>query len=259
MDTNRQGWFSGGEADCGPEAPLPSRPARLVLLGPPGVGKGTQAKLLCQSLRACHLSTGDLLRSAKCDGASSPAMKQALAAMQRGELISYELVIDMVRERTQCLSCLGRFLLDGFPRTVRQAKALEEILFELDVELDAALSFELPLEQIVSRLGGRRTCARCQAVYHMSSHQPLAADVCDLCQGPLVQRDDDRPESIRVRMQVYERETQPLVDYYRQHGKLRRVSAAGDPQEILRRTLKQLGERRRTAARSARTSYLQSP
>ena len=183
MNPDQAGWYSGGEIPCEPVPPLHDSPYRLVLLGPPGVGKGTQAKLLCERLRACHLSTGDLFRSAKCEGASSPAMKDALDAMERGELISNEVVIAMVRERSRCLRCQGGFLLDGFPRTVRQAEALEEVLDELNVKLDAAVCYELPVEEVVARLGGRRVCSSCQAVFHVSNHPPDVPNVCDPAEG----------------------------------------------------------------------------
>lgn len=240
MSPNRDGWLSGGELPCDPVPPLNHPPCRLVLLGPPGVGKGTQAKLLCERLLACHLSTGDLFRAAVCEGASSPAMKAALETMQRGELVSDELVIAMVRERSACLQCKGGFLLDGFPRTVRQAEELEIMLTELGVKLDAAVCFELPVEDIVARLSGRRTCGSCQAVFHVLSQPPKVPDVCDHCGSRLIQRDDDQPEAIRVRMRAYEDETLPLIAYYEHHGKLQRVLAAGRPDEILDRTIQLL-------------------
>ena len=242
MHPERSGWFSGGEFPCDPIPPLSARPCRLVLLGPPGVGKGTQAKLLTERTRACHLSTGDLFRAAKCDGSASPAMREALDAMQRGDLVSDELVIAMVRERAACLQCHGGFLLDGFPRTVQQAEALEAMLTELDVKLDAAICFELPIEAIVARLSGRRTCESCQAVFHVTAQPPKVPDVCDHCEGALVQRRDDHPETIRVRMKAYEEETQPLIDFYERIGKLQRVQATGGPQEIFSNTMESLAQ-----------------
>jgi adenylate kinase len=243
MHPERTGWFSGGGVHCAPVPPLFERPYRLVLLGPPGVGKGTQAALLCERLRACHLSTGDLFRTARCDGALSPAMQEALTAMRRGELISDELVIAMVRERSHCLRCRGGFLLDGFPRTVRQAQALDELLASLQVNLDAAICFELPLADIVARLSGRRTCGACQSVFHVSSRPPRVAGRCDQCGGPLVQRSDDQPEAIAVRMHSYAEATQPLIDFYDQCGKLLRVDAVGSPSDIFNRTVQLLSHR----------------
>ncbi len=236
---DRAAWFQGGNVRC---EPLPNdRPHRLVLFGPPGVGKGTQAELLTRVLGACHLSTGDLFRAAQCAGEPSPAVREALAAMRRGELVSDALVVALVRERARCLRCRGGFLLDGFPRTLAQAEALEEILAEQGVSLDAVVDYELPLEEIVDRLGGRRTCPRCQAVYHVATRPPAVAGVCDRCGDGLVQRQDDRPEAVRVRMQSYQASTRPLTDYYGRAGKLVTIRAAGTPAEILERTLTALG------------------
>ena len=242
MNPKRIGWFSGGELPCDPVPPLQDYPRRLVLLGPPGVGKGTQAKLLCERLRACHLSTGDLFRVAKCQGASSPAMEEALESMQRGELVPDDLVIAMVRERMGCLSCHGGFLLDGFPRTVQQAEELEIMMAELHVKLDAAICFDLPVERIVDRLSGRRTCRSCKAVFHVSAHPPAVADTCAHCGGWLVRREDDAPEALRVRMRAYQEETRPLIDYYQHQQKLMPVLAVGRPQEIFDRTIKMLAK-----------------
>lgn len=238
----RDGWFSAGVVPCDPVPPPRDHPYRLVLLGPPGVGKGTQAVQLGKLLRACHLSTGDLFRSAQCQCAISPAMQQALAASQRGELVPEQLVIGMVRERSGCLQCHGGFLLDGFPRSVPQAEALDAILAELRVTLDGVLCFELPIDQIVERLSGRRTCSQCKAVYHLANQPPKTANVCNHCGSALVQRDDDRPDVVRVRMQVYEEQTSPLIQYYDEAGKLVRVESSGTPEEICWRAIRALHE-----------------
>ena len=247
MGTDREGWFAGDEIVCGPQS-SPRQSFRLVLLGPPGVGKGTQARLLCENLKACHLSTGDLFRAAECGGATSQAMQQALAAMQRGELVSDELVVEMVRERSQCLKCCGGFLLDGFPRTVHQAVALDEMMKASNLELDAAVCFDLPVEKIIARLRGRRTCRICKAIYNIASQPTTVPDACDNCGGHLVQRKDDQPEAIRVRMKVYQEETQPLVQYYEGFGKLLKIDAVGQPEEIFNRTLRLLNGRKNSAA-----------
>jgi adenylate kinase len=228
-------------------------PYRLILLGPPGVGKGTQAQLLYEALGSCHLSTGDLFRAAQCQFGPSPALKSALAAMWRGELVPDTLVVSMVRERAGCLRCRGGFLLDGFPRTVAQAVALDTLLTDQEVALDAVLSYELPLEEIVKRLSGRRTCDGCRAVYHISARPPRVKGVCDRCQGRLIRREDDHPGSIRVRMRAYEESTRPLLDYYRGRGRLLTISANGTPVEVLERSLNSLGERRATEQGQAET------
>jgi adenylate kinase len=206
------------------------------------VGKGTQAELLCHTLGTCHLSTGDIFRAAQCQAEPTPALKDALEAMRRGELVPDAVVVAMVRERVGCLRCRGGFLLDGFPRTVSQAEALDELLTEQGVALDAVLGYELPLEEVVARLGGRRTCVGCKAVYHLTSRPPRAEGVCDQCGGRLVQRDDDRPESIRVRMRAFEECTRPLTEYYRRTGKLVSIRASGTPEEILGRTCQALNQ-----------------
>lgn len=215
------------------------RPYRLVLLGAPGVGKGTQAELLCQGLGTCQLSTGDVFRAAKCLQASelSPALKQALEFMRRGELVPDTTVLSMVRERVHCLRCPGGFLLDGFPRTVPQAEALDQLLVQEKLRLDAVLSYELPIDQIVSRLSGRRTCEKCKAVYHVTTRPSKQEGVCDHCGGRLLQREDDRPESVRVRMQAYAHSTAPLIDYYQRKNLLLAIPAEGAPEEIFQRTL----------------------
>jgi adenylate kinase len=232
---HRVGWFQGGDVPC---EPMPEdRPHRLVLFGPPGVGKGTQAELLTRVLGTCHLSTGDVFRAAQAAGAQSPAVQEALDAMRRGELISDALVVALVRERARCLRCRGGFLLDGFPRTLAQAEALDVLLAGQGVSLDAVLNYELPTEEIVARLSGRRTCPRCKAVYHVTTRPPVAEGVCDQCGVGLVQREDDRTESVRVRMQTYQVSTRPLTEYYGRTGKLVRIPASGTPAEILERTL----------------------
>lgn len=237
-------WLAGPGHDCEPP-PSTRRPCRLVLLGAPGVGKGTQAGLLSSRLGACQLSTGDVLRGAKrlaaCD--RSPAMELAIAAMSRGELVPDEVVLEIVRERVDCLRCHGGFLLDGFPRTIAQAEALDGMLAAEHLGLDAVVSYDLPIERIVARLSGRRVCPGCQAVYHVETQPPQTEGRCDRCGGPLVQRDDDRPDAVRVRMQTYEAATAPLLDYYVARALLVSVPADGTPEEILDRTLDALDTR----------------
>jgi adenylate kinase len=241
---NRAAWLQGGDARSEEVPPPRGRPYRIVLLGPPGAGKGTQAELLCRDLGTCHLSTGDIFRAAQCQAEPSPALKAALEAMRRGELVSDAMVVSLVRERAECLRCRGGFLLDGFPRTRAQAEALDGLLAELGVSLDGALSYDLPLQVLVARLGGRRTCAGCKMVYHVTSRPPRAPGVCDQCGERLIQRDDDRPESIRVRMRAYEEHARPLAAYYERTGKLVSIRAWGTVEEVLQRSLKALDRRR---------------
>ena len=236
---DRTAWLKGGQNRCVmPPRPPFGRIWRIVLLGAPGVGKGTQAERLSERLGACHLSTGDVFRAAKvCNGAElSPAMSDALGHMKRGELVPDKTVLDMVGERLHCLNCSGGFLLDGFPRTVAQAEALEQLLSTQGHPLTAVLNYELPVEKIIERLGGRRTCAGCQAVYHVTTQPPRVADVCDACGGKLFQREDDRPESVAVRMAAYEKSTRPLIEFYQQRNLLVNILAEGTPEEIYKRT-----------------------
>jgi adenylate kinase len=243
--TNRLAWIQGPSAKCDitPEGAL--LPWGLILLGAPGVGKGTQAELLHRRLRACHLSTGDVFRAAgsqpECD--QSRAMREALAFMRRGELVPDSTVWDMVRERSSCLHCRGGFILDGFPRTVAQAEALKKLMDHERLNLTAVVNYELPLEEIVARLAGRRTCEKCKAVYHIKERPPRIAERCD-CGGKLFQREDDRPESIKVRLQAYERSTAPLIKFYKELGLLLQVSAAGAPEDIFESTFTQLEAKR---------------
>jgi adenylate kinase len=213
-----------------------------VLLGAPGVGKGTQAELLCANLGACHLSTGDIFRAAKAldAGQRTPALTAALDYMRRGDLVPDGTVLAMVAERVNCLRCEGGFLLDGFPRTVAQAEALDKLLADEKLQLDAVLSYDMPLEQIVARLSGRRTCPNCKAVFHIEARPPKVPGVCDNCGGKLYQREDDRPESIRVRMEAYEKSTAPLADFYRRRNLLVSIPAEGSPEEIFQRTMRAL-------------------
>lgn len=243
---DRKSWLKGGTALCDIPAQPQAHPRRLVLLGAPGVGKGTQAELLAANLGACHLSTGDIFRAAKgldaCE--RTPALSAAVDCMKRGELVSDKTVLALVTERLRCLRCEGGFLLDGFPRTVAQAEALDKLLRGAGIGLDAVISYDLPLEQIVSRLSGRRTCPGCKAVFHIEARPPRVEGVCDHCGDKLYQREDDRPESIRVRMAAYETSTAPLADFYRFRKLLVPVSADGSPEDIFARTLKALGNGR---------------
>jgi adenylate kinase len=236
---DRAAWIKAGDAQCNLPPRLQQLPLRFVLLGAPGVGKGTQAELLCERLGTCHLSTGDIFRACRClaPDERSPALEAALDHMHRGELVPDNTVLDLVRERTGCLRCRGGFLLDGFPRTVVQAEALSELLTKEKFTLTAALNYELPLAKVVARLSGRRMCPGCKAVFHVSARPPRVQGVCDHCGGSLYQRDDDRPEAVRTRMEVYEKSTRPLIDYYEQRGLLVTVEAEGTPNEIYGRTL----------------------
>jgi adenylate kinase len=239
IKNDRASWLQGPSAQCH-NLPNESHASwRIILLGAPGVGKGTQAQLLHQRLGACHLSTGDVFRAAAGRGAceQSPAMTAALEFMRRGELVPDSTVWEMVEERCGCLRCRGGFVLDGFPRTIAQAEALQSLMEKENVRLNAVVDYELPIPEIVSRLSGRRTCKDCKAVFHLTQQPPHTLGVCDHCGGPLFQREDDRQESVTVRLQAYERSTAPLIDFYKKLGLLVSVPAAGSPEDICARTL----------------------
>ena len=242
---DRAGWLRGPQAEC---SVLPSEtksPWRLVLLGAPGVGKGTQADLLHERLGACHLSTGDVFRAMgsqdSCE--QTPAMKAALEHMRRGALVPDSTVWELVRERSGCIRCGGGFILDGFPRTLAQAEALKGHLESESLSLSAVVNYELPLAEIVTRLSGRRTCEKCKSVFHVTRRPPREEGMCDHCGERLLQREDDRPQSIAVRLEAYERSTAPLIQFYSHLGLLVSVLAAGSPNEICDNTITALDAR----------------
>ena len=241
QDIDRPAWLLGPWAKCSTIPEASNNTWRLVLLGAPGVGKGTQAELLKQRLGACHLSTGDVFRAAKQQGGNkSPAMKAALEYMRRGELVPDATVWDMVHERKSCLLHCHGFILDGFPRTMGQAESLKELMETEKLKISAVVDYELPVDEIVRRLSGRRTCEQCKSVFHITERPPKVMDVCDQCGGQLYQREDDRPEAITVRLQTYERSTAPLIQFYNELGLLMPISARGTPEEIFARTVREL-------------------
>jgi adenylate kinase len=239
--SNKAAWVDDPQVPCVKHSPFPKRPFRLVLLGAPGVGKGTQADMLCQELLTCHLSTGEVFRAIKDSSMEkTPAQIEALAYVKRGELVPDDIVIDMVRERSDCFVCYYGFILDGFPRTVIQAEALNKMLDEAGVSLDAVINYDVPKQVIVDRLSGRRMCPNCRTNFHVLYKPPVQPGICDRCGAKLVQREDDRPESVVVRLEEYRESTAPLTQYYRDRGQLVEISAEGDPQTVFRRTMEML-------------------
>jgi len=199
----------------------------LVFLGPPGAGKGTQAKLLSQRMGFLHLSTGDLLREAVKN--QTPLGKKAKEYMDRGELVPDELIVQLIEET---MPKDGNVILDGFPRTVNQALALEEMLKGKGEKISKVLFFDVPDEVIIDRLSGRRVCSKCGAVYHVKYNPPKVEGVCDLCGGTLVQRDDDKEEVVRKRLEVYRKQTQPLVEFYQEKGIIYKLDAGKGVEEL---------------------------
>jgi adenylate kinase len=191
---------------------------KLILLGPPGAGKGTQAKMLTERFSIPQISTGDILRAAV--KARTPMGLKAKQYMDAGGLVPDEVVVGIVRDRLQEADCINGFILDGFPRTVAQADALQTSLEEMDKALDRVISLEVDAEALVERLTGRRTCKDCGRGYHIKFDPPRVDALCDTCGGSLFQRDDDQEETIRKRLQVYAEQTSPLISYYRDAGVL---------------------------------------
>ena len=233
------GWLRGSSTNCKGRFRERRNCWRLVLLGPPGVGKGTQSQLLKQRLGTCHLSTGDLFRAA-CSRVGcnpTPAVAEAMNYMRRGELVPDSTVWDMVRERGECLRCRVGFLLDGFPRTLPQAEQLQAFLEDALLPLTAVVEYKMSLDVIVKRLSGRRVCETCNAVFHLTSRPPKIEGVCNDCGGRLYQRPDDCPASISVRMGTYGSSTAPLIGYYRDLGLLTSIDADGTADQVFARTM----------------------
>lgn len=194
---------------------------KLVLLGPPGAGKGTQAAMLVEKFGIPQISTGDMLRAAV--KAQTPMGLKAKECMDSGALVSDEIVVGIVQDRLQEEDCRDGFILDGFPRTVPQADALKLVLADLGKDLDSVISLEVDIDALVERLTGRRTCAACGKGFHLKFDPPGADGKCSVCGGELVHRDDDKEETIRNRMDVYHQQTAPLEDYYRKEGLLQSI------------------------------------
>jgi len=198
----------------------------LILLGPPGAGKGTQAERLEENLHLPHVASGDLFRENLKNKTELGLL--AKGYMDKGDLVPDDVTIDMVRERLQRPDCDRGAILDGFPRTQAQAQSLDRMLADMGRGLDGVLYIAVPDEELVSRLSGRWICRQCQTPYHTIFSPPATEGVCDACAGELYQRDDDKPETVRSRLEVYHRQTAPLIDYYRQAGLLVETDGSGD-------------------------------
>ncbi len=205
----------------------------VILLGPPGAGKGTQAKMLVEEYQIPQISTGDILRAAVKEG--SPMGKEAKVCMDKGDLVPDSVVIGIVEERIQQPDCAKGYMLDGFPRTVPQAEALDGMLQNLSSQIDHVVSIEVASEELVGRLTGRRTCRDCGVGFHVMFDPPEQEGVCDKCGGELYQRDDDNVETVTSRLEVYESQTLPLIDYYTAQEKIRPIDGVGDIKEIFGR------------------------
>ncbi|WP_225802484.1 adenylate kinase [Streptomyces sp. NK15101] len=204
---------------------------RIVLVGPPGAGKGTQAAYLAKNLGIPHISTGDLFRANISQG--TPLGVEAQSYMKAGQLVPDSVTIGMAEDRMRQADAEGGFLLDGFPRNVAQAQALDAFLKADGIELDAVLDLEVPEDEVVKRIAGRRICRKDSAhVFHVTYNAPKTEGVCDVCGGELYQRDDDTEETVRKRLAVYHTETEPIIDYYRAQNLVETISALGKVDEV---------------------------
>jgi len=209
---------------------------RLVLVGPPGAGKGTQAEFIAAHVAVPKISTGDIFRTNVSQG--TPLGLEAKRYMDDGKLVPDEVTINMVRDRLAEPDAENGFLLDGFPRNVSQAEALDEMLKTEGMKLDAVLDLEVPEDEVVKRIAGRRICRKDSShVFHVQYKQPKTAGVCDVCGGELYQRDDDSEDTVRKRLEVYHTQTEPIIDYYKAQGLLVTISALGEVQEITKRAM----------------------
>ncbi|HJP65511.1 MAG TPA: adenylate kinase [Actinomycetota bacterium] len=212
---------------------------RIVLVGPPGAGKGTQAAFLAKNLSIPHISTGDLFRANISQ--QTELGKLAKSYMDAGNLVPDEVTIGMAKDRMEKPDAEGGFLLDGFPRNVSQAEALDEMLQSESMKLDAVLDLEVPEEEVVKRIAGRRICRKDSShVFHVTYSQPKKQGVCDACGGELYQRDDDSEETVRTRLEVYHTQTEPIIDYYKSQGLVVTISALGKVEEVTARAMEAL-------------------
>lgn len=212
---------------------------RIILLGPPGVGKGTQAATLAQEEKAAHISTGDILRAHVARG--TPLGQAARRYMDQGLLVPDDVIMGLVEDRLQQPDARNGYIFDGFPRTVAQADALGQLLARLEMPLAAVVSLEAPDELVVERISGRRTCRQCGEVYHVKFNPPRAPGVCDKCGGELFQRDDDNEAVVRRRLSEYHAKTAPLIDYYETRGLLKTVDGTQSVQVVSQAIRKAIG------------------
>lgn len=213
---------------------------RIIMLGAPGAGKGTQAKKIAARYSIPHISTGDIFRANIKDG--TELGKKAKTYMDQGLLVPDELVVDLVVDRVNQEDCANGYVLDGFPRTIPQAESLDKALTEMGQSIDYAINVEVPDENIVQRMSGRRACVNCGATYHIVYAPTKKENVCDTCEGELILRDDDKPETVQKRLKVYHDQTQPLIDYYTEKNKLVEVDGTIDIEKVFDAIVKILGE-----------------
>lgn len=202
---------------------------KIIMLGAPGAGKGTQAKRIAAKYGIPHISTGDIFRANIKNG--TELGQKAKVYMDQGLLVPDELVVDLIMDRFQEPDCVKGYVLDGFPRTIPQAKALDDALAKNNDAIESAIDVDVPDENIVKRMSGRRACVGCGATYHLVTIPPKKEGICDTCGGELILRDDDKPETVQKRLTVYHEQTQPLIDYYKAKGILKSVDGTKTPEE----------------------------
>lgn len=212
---------------------------KIIMLGAPGAGKGTQAKQIADKYSIPHISTGDIFRANIKNG--TELGKKAKQYMDQGALVPDELTCDLVMDRIQQDDCKNGFVLDGFPRTIPQAEALDAALGKINEKMDYAIDVDVPDENIVNRMSGRRACLNCGATYHLISIPPKVEGICDRCGGEIVLREDDKPETVQKRLKVYHEQTQPLIDYYKNQGILKSVDGTQPMDEVFKAIVTILG------------------
>ena len=203
---------------------------KLVMLGAPGAGKGTQAKMIAEKYMIPHISTGDIFRANITNG--TELGKQAKEYMDKGQLVPDELTVKILLDRVAQEDCKNGYVLDGFPRTIPQAEVLDKALTELGDHIDYAIDVNVPDENIIKRMSGRRACLTCGATYHIEHVPPKKEGICDACGNELVLRDDDKPETVKNRLDVYHKQTQPLIDYYTEKNILKTVDGTVDKMDV---------------------------
>lgn len=213
---------------------------KIIMLGAPGAGKGTQAKMIAAKYGIPHISTGDIFRANIKNGTELGA--KAKEYMDKGLLVPDELVVDLVIDRFKEPDCEKGYVLDGFPRTIPQAEALDKALSAIGENIDYAINVEVPDENIINRMGGRRACVGCGATYHVVYSPTKEEGKCDTCGGELIIRDDDKPETVKNRLSVYHEQTQPLIDYYTEKGIIAEVDGTVDMKDVFEAIVKILGE-----------------
>ncbi len=213
---------------------------KIIMLGAPGAGKGTQAKMIAEKYSIPHISTGDIFRANIKNG--TELGKKAKTYMDAGQLVPDELVVDLVIDRFKEDDCKNGYVLDGFPRTIPQAEALTKALSAIDEKIDYAIDVDVPDENIVNRMAGRRACVGCGATYHIKYSPTKVEGKCDKCGEDLIIRDDDKPETVLSRLEVYHKQTQPLIDYYTEQGILKSVDGTQDMKDVFQDIINILGE-----------------